>query len=321
MNSLYLCGGEIVGEGGNGCVVTTDDENYVEKIGTDHIIQDEYELSELLQYIDPKQQYMIYALRGSLVCNNKTYIKELFQMHPLKSNRGRCSAIKSNNTSDTEKLCTYKMPRFLCDLDSTSSALQQVSLLDYLKNTMNLWNGLALLHKNHIVHSDIKLPNIALGLDRTFKYFDWGLSGIIDEEEDAIHQFKTLKETEFRYMPTIFKKQGDKDYSMNGIWHPKIYDDAFFKSLLEKPKFIQVFLKYNDVYSLVLVTIRILKKCIREKKLAERNDREKESVTQALEYLTLVYEDKNPFALSPSKTFNKVMELLDSILRAVESSI
>ena len=97
--------------------------------------------------------------------------------------------------------------------------------------------------------------------------------------------------------------------------------DTFFLALLEKPKFIQVFLKYNDVYSLVLVTIRILKKCIREKKLAERNDREKESVTQALEYLTLVYEDKNPFALSPSKTFNKVMELLDSILRAVESSI
>jgi serine/threonine protein kinase len=320
MNSLYLCGGEIVGEGGNGCVVTTENDNYVEKIGTDHVIQDEYEISTYLQYIDPQQKYMIYAKPGSLVCKNINYVKRLFEIHTPKTKSGRCNEIKNNVKSDTEQICTYKMQRFLCDLESSNSVLQELPTIDYIKNTMDLWRGLSLLHQNNIVHSDIKLPNVALGSDRTFKYFDWGLSGFIEEDEDIIYQLKSLKRsgTEFRYMPTIFKKVEDKDYLQNGIWHPKVYDETFHKYLLDKPKLAKIFLRYNDIYSLCLVTIRILNKLIQQKKLSVRNE-EKKSVTEALEYLTLVYEDKNPFQLSPGKTFQKVMMVLDSIRISVES--
>jgi len=273
---MYLSGGEIVGQGGNGCVLTTEKKDIVEKIGSDNNIKEEFVLSQSLLLIDPEQKYGIYA-EPPLTCMNPSHFKTLFKGSKIKKD-GKCKTILNNINSNSKQFCSYQMKRFISDIGKQNWYKFDLSANEYFQNWFRLWSGLELYHKNNIVHSDIKPENIAYKTDKTFVYFDWGWSRNISKDADALYQLKSMKYTEFRYMPSMFKKEEDRDYDIDGIWSPLIYSKKS-RFLVKSPELttkiahgIKALLKFNDVYSLSLAQYEITDYLIDEILILETDD-------------------------------------------------
>jgi len=312
--SLYLCGGVVVGQGGNGCVVSTDDDTLVEKIGDAQSIQEEALISRQLQSIDPKQTFSIYALPNSLICGNKAYMKSLFQKHPIEAS-GTCNAIKSN--LDKKEYCSYKIQRFHSDL-SNYELLRAMQPIEIIDNTILLWQGLKVMHNKDIVHSDIKSQNIAVGNDRKFKFFDWGWAKDISSDSSAMSQLKAMNSAIFnnkpaRYIPQFFKKRWESDYFIDGIWNPKIYDSSVYNGFRDNPQYIKSFLKYNDIYSLSIVTLGLvnyLHDFLYDKLAKQEGFDLADHFYTIIQFLKLVCRDQNGLGYEPMPTFTKVTRLL-----------
>jgi serine/threonine protein kinase len=319
---MYLSGGEIVGQGGNGCVLSTEKKDIVEKIGSDKNIKEEFDLSQALLVIDPKQKYGIYA-EPPLTCMNPTHFKLLFKGSNVKK-EGKCKTILDGIQSNSKQFCSYQMKRFVCDIRIENFYKLDLSTKDYFRNWYNLWSGLELFHKNNIVHSDIKPENIAYKTDRTFVYFDWGWSRNITKDTEALSQLKNMRYTEFRYMPLMFKNELDEDYEIDGIWSPLIYD-AKSRFLVKSPELtpkiargIKALLKFNDVYSLSLAQFDITNYLIDEIQIIETDDIKKlqslfESILNGSKDLNLMnFRDNTAEALIKSIK-NELYKILQSV--------
>lgn len=172
-----------------------DTSKYVNKFMKDTNAKKEIKFSEILMKIDPNFKYFLYPLKYIITKTNipKTYITE-------------CETY----LKDVKDFVSIYLPYGGIDIDEWidhNSMFNDIPEHSVIKNMIsNMIEGLLLLHKNGIVHFDIK-PNNFLITDINIKYIDFGLS----------HNFKESK--------SIKLKEGGYELwpfdliLINKVWH------------------------------------------------------------------------------------------------------
>lgn len=244
-------GGKVIGEGGQGCVISpawdsSNASNEVTKIASRSTTQKETEISTVLRKIDPEQLYGIYAL-GDAVCgpiDPKKLAKEKI-VPDDRENASKCANLAARSEKRKD-VCFATYPKYMQDVDLSGKRLTLTST-QMFNAIVHIWMALAFLHEHHVIHGDIKGPNLAVvkhaGVP-TFVFADWGWSALTDTLEQAESALESMKSVAAEYIASHYNP------SSNGIWSPKL--------LTENPrtlKAIRNLLEFNDVFSLAYFMI------------------------------------------------------------------
>jgi len=235
-------GGKYLSKGSFGCVVkpaigckdsmsTENLGNYVSKIirEPDYHLNNEIDISNVLQKADPLKKYFITITK---ICkldsipDNRTNLAEAILLSKKKNN---FTLTNSRSGIDKNKTCPLDlkknpvnliMPYGGYDLDkiirytkftTTSKTMPKMVKLfidNLKKNVKHLILGVINMHKNRVVHRDIKQGNILLDLDTTktkllIKYTDFGLSEFLTANYITKYENIHLRGTAQFYSPEI----------------------------------------------------------------------------------------------------------------------
>lgn len=249
-----LRGGKIVGEGGQACVIKPaidGRENSVTKVESKSSSQSETRVSYFLRQNDPDGRYGIYSYTKDPNCKINSS-KLLIREGALDSKKKKSKCIEIALNTKDKSYCAFTMQEYTHDLDTLP---KKESLNNMFKGLLNLWQGLEFFHSLNVIHGDIKLANIAYRAKYSrkpeiFAFADWGWS---------IHM-KTVRDARGRLNQMLQYRDYAGDMS-GGIWSPFMWS----------PEAKQVspidLLKYNDVYSLALMTKDFFNDLLYERKL------------------------------------------------------
>lgn len=229
MHGGKIVGGKIVGQGGQGCVVSPawttlkNSSAFVTKIASKSTTDKEFSLSKYLMSIDPEQKHGIYAIET----NCSEISQNMWKREGLKHDGQRCDEL--SRRTDT---CFATYPKYINDLDGKLP--KSMSPNDIVRALVDLWKSLAFLHEHDIIHGDIKHGNIAIQRHSRryiFAYADWGWSAHIPDQTSASKAYTSMKNKSEGYFP----KDG-------GIWSPKVFGSS--------SRDFQKLLRFNDVFGL-----------------------------------------------------------------------
>lgn len=245
---MSLRGGKVLAEGGQGCIIdptwsTRVSKNhrgrYITKIMSKSSSENEYAISNFLRRKDPEGHYGIYN-EGPRECNGVTLEKlakeGVHVTHGGTYEHAKCSEIAHNILRGTSKeYCTITIPKFKQDLeDPVNLAYNGLKM-----GILNLWTAMAFLHDNNVVHSDIKMNNLAFS-DKTFKFFDWGWASKVTTAKNTDEQYDRMTSARSYVWP-------------NGPWAPNL-ESSRPVSWREK----RLAMKFNDVFGLARCTLKIM---------------------------------------------------------------
>ena len=262
-----LKAGAIVGEGGQACVLKPaldGKNNHVTKIESQFSAITETEISYFLSTRDPKGHFGIYSLTKMPNCRinaSKIVIDEGALKYRPSKDESKCRDI-ANRQKDSDgfekKYCAFSMEAYTHDLDT----IPDEPVKAIFRGIINLWDALEFFHSLDVIHGDIKLPNIAYrkkysGKAEMFAFADWGWSARLKTSKEADDQLRQmLKHRVYA---------ADKE----GIWAPYMWDTKARRKYTAKQ-----LLKYNDMYSLALMTADLFRKLLRSKKIRDADVRE-----------------------------------------------
>ena len=160
-----------VGEGTFGTVFKAEykgPEDYQKRIGIPKIVA-----LKKIKTESEKQGFPITALREIMIMK-KLYHKNILQLFEIVTSK---PTEKNNNKGDVYLVFEY-MEHDLCSLIHSKLCYEksQIKLILY-----QLLQGLQYLHKNNVLHRDIKPPNILVNNKGEIKIGDFGLSRIFSE--------------------------------------------------------------------------------------------------------------------------------------------
>jgi len=81
----------------------------------------------------------------------------------------------------------------------------EIKEYEIIEFAINIFEGLAYLHSNRIMHNDIKPANILIGDNNELRIGDFGISKIVDHS----HKTNIVGGTELYCSPRIFNKKID----------------------------------------------------------------------------------------------------------------
>lgn len=230
----YQKGGRVLGEGSFGCVVTPPlhcnnpffrmpysiDKNYVSKIveydEDDEDILNELKFGKKLVKLDPRQKYFSPIINGCLLEEQKHQdLKYLSSKKNSFNNSSYFNSSSMNNTSNNQqndkketKCYIYLSEDYLNLISKNAGVNLKIALTskmdkvqEYFRNNYkhimhHFCDGLMILHKNNILHKDLKPYNVMINFQSRRplpNIIDFGLS------EELKHKI-TLKD--FRYLIT-----------------------------------------------------------------------------------------------------------------------
>ena len=259
-----LRAGKIIGEGGQGCVISpawdSKNANEVTKIASRSTTLKETEISRILRAVDPQQMYGIYAL-GNATCGPLDPARLSKERIVAKENDSASKCANLAARSKTRKdVCYANYPKYVQDLDPSGS-VPKLTKEQGAQGILHIWKALAFLHDNHVIHGDIKGPNMAivnLRGELTFVFADWGWSAQTNTLANASEALANMKSVANEYIAYHYNN------SSNGIWSPKLVS--------ENPKTlkgIRNLLEFNDVFSLAYAMIDFVKFCERYDLISE----------------------------------------------------
>jgi serine/threonine protein kinase len=158
LNRRRAVGGRLIGEGAYGCVYqpaiscegnTGKKRNVsiVSKLLYKKYAEKEYAIKDILKPIDPDQKYLLYPIKTCAPSSKQDNISE------YKS----CAHYDSDSLLIMYKYGGKDLTKFMVDLHDMPFGEEHVI---FMEGFINLFNGLALLHKQDIVHLDIKHENV-----------------------------------------------------------------------------------------------------------------------------------------------------------------
>ena len=175
INKKIKKGGEVLGKGTFGCVLTPplkctnkiiEGKGKVGKIFQEEIDAiEENEISKMIEKIDPNQKFSIYS---NNLCNVK------FEDIEKSDQFNQCNYPKQKLYYQLHMNKAYELGKFM------ENNKYNYNFLDYVTHLINLSEGLIKFSYSKLCHSDIKSNNIVIS-DNTFKFIDFGLSIEYDE--------------------------------------------------------------------------------------------------------------------------------------------
>lgn len=221
-----------------------DPTKYVNKFMNNKNARDEIKISSLLMKLDPNFEYLLYPL--SYIVKKTNIPKKYIEM---------CD----NTGKDSKKFVSIYMPYGGIDVtewinknESINSITKQLSLMKIIIKAIE---GLLLLHKNKIVHLDIKPQNMLITEDKDqnpkIKYIDFGFSHFFkDKDEGPVITLHTYIAWPFDYI--LFNRildQQDINYYINDVDLYDIYiDDLYIPDGLINSNKINI---YTDIINFV----------------------------------------------------------------------
>lgn len=242
-------GGKVLAEGGQGCIIDptwstrvkkSHRGRYITKIMSKNSSENEYKISNFLRTQDPQGHFGIYNV-GPRDCKNVT-VKKLAQEGVRVNLHGnydhaKCSEIAQNILRGSSKeYCTITIPKFEQDLEDPVD----LSVRGLEEAIINIWHALAFLHSKNVVHSDIKMNNLAFS-DKTFKFFDWGWAARVNTESSTEEQYERMVDARSYIWP-------------NGPWAPNL--ESSRPGNWRERRLAMIF---NDIFGLARCTLKILK--------------------------------------------------------------
>ena len=216
-----LKGGQLLGEGGFGCVISPPlkcsktflklpysiDKNYISKIieydENEDDVWNELNIGKLLLKIDPNQKYFSPIINGCFLDKQRNkdlkYLASKPNKHSQLSN-SLSSSNSDNNKTKKLKKCNIYLDEIYLNLLSKNAGINfddvfqsdNQNLHNYIEdNYKYIFNhfckGLSLLHKHNILQSDIKSLNLMCNYSETtgnarMTFIDFGLSEILENK-------------------------------------------------------------------------------------------------------------------------------------------
>jgi serine/threonine protein kinase len=186
-------GGKYVGQGTYGCGFypalrcagsVEREPGMFSKLMEEDTARDEFQQNKLLRLVDPEQKYLLYPLKFCRV--NRLFLNK----GDPNNNTSRCEGI-FENIKNEGFLLFFKNGG--PDLSKKNIAAGEYAA--FFRDLLQLFEGLALLHQNNVVHLDIKEPNIVYETISAeppafhFRYIDFGLSRDVKiplQENDSV---------------------------------------------------------------------------------------------------------------------------------------
>ena len=227
MNKYKQSAGQLLGEGGYGCVISPPlkckdrfnnipysiDKKYISKLveydsDSHSEIMNEIKIGEIVSKLDKNQKYFSPIINGCHFYKQKSNdIK--YEKYKTNTNYNNddtefdydydyYSVNSGNNTYQKKTQCNvYTNEKYLNLISknagfSLDEAIKDADIIKFLKKNYisvfkHLCEGLLILHKNNILHRDIKLENIMLNFNKItnkarITYIDFGLSTELKEK-------------------------------------------------------------------------------------------------------------------------------------------
>jgi serine/threonine protein kinase len=211
-------GGKLLGEGGFGCVISPPlkckdkhfssipysiDSKYISKLveyneDEDDEIMAELKFGEKLVRIDPTQKYFSPMINGCNFYKQKSNDIEYQYYKPVENSNN-----SSYNSNINQKCKVYEDQEYL-NLISKNAGInikealnsKDPNILVYFKNNYinifkHLCNGIKILHKNNILHKDIKSLNLMFNYNQNIDkakitIIDFGLSDELNKDKYSL---------------------------------------------------------------------------------------------------------------------------------------
>jgi serine/threonine protein kinase len=277
------------------------DKNYISKIvkydKNDDDVFDELDIGNKLIKIDPNQKYFLPIINGCLLIRQKNkdlkYSKTKNKYSHNNDNSDDNSGKNSNSNSDITSYNSKKIKKCNIYLDKTYLNLiskngginfekifetKNLNLRSYVLNNYkyiiyHFCKGLSILHKNHILHSDIKSLNLMINYSKNTEkarltFIDFGLSKTVENKSSFRYlEYLTSGGSELYKPPEIIiidefsslilKSKNKQDYQKMKVFDNiiEIYSENcdFYKDLLfakfgleETPNNHNYYIKFAD---------------------------------------------------------------------------
>jgi serine/threonine protein kinase len=205
-------GGKVLGEGGFGCVISPPlkcknhflnvpysiDDKYISKLveySDDDEMMNEIKISSKILKLDQNQKYFSPIINGCVFSQQKSNDIEYNRFKPFFSDNSDSDDSNNDNQDDmSNKKCNIYMNSDYLNLISKNAGINMYSVLkkkspelisflkkNYINIFKHLCNGLNIIHKNNILHRDIKLENMMIKYNNVrdtakITYIDFGLT-------------------------------------------------------------------------------------------------------------------------------------------------
>jgi len=244
------------------------DEDAMKFMKNDDYTKWEKFISEIINRIDPNHEYFIALSEDQCTID---IVKEKEEID--KCMNYRRSTVKNEFIGFFIKYGGITLDKYL--------TLNKNNYYDTFKIMLHLLKGLSILHKNNIIHRDLKGNNIVIGSDNISRIIDFGLAKIIDKSDEnykkkiyddiddlmSIFRLEQFKEQETIY--DDFKKLKNKilmSTLLNQRYHHICYLKKFEKQKIVYDKFKELKkICYENRWNKYDITIEYIIEYINEK--------------------------------------------------------